>query len=219
MLLMKELFIVILIYYALITNSQSVTETIGTNDMSEGNTNTITDDLNNNTDETITFSPIIGPTRKTVDLDPKWLAIVNNAQAVMLVAGVAVNIFTIITLKVSGSDFTPVIKTILTHQSAVDGIICVCSIINLVTVPNSLVGANWFSLFICQAWHSQGIYWSLTWVSIANLQLFALERYIATCFPFKHSSFTRKTLYKIIPTLYPIGFLVNFFGYIQVIMI
>lgn len=88
-------------------------------------------------------------------LSPGWLELVNDFQSAMLVIGILVNVFTVITLSINGNDFTPVIRTILKHQSSIDTVICICSVINLVTKANSLVGDNIFSLIICQAWHSQ----------------------------------------------------------------
>ena len=63
----------------------------------------------------------------------------------------------------------------------------------------------YIDLFICHAWHSQVLFVVFLVVSIWNLVLISFERYLAICQPFHHQDLTKKKLWIIICSFYPIA--------------
>lgn len=162
-------------------------------------------DYNNN------FTIYEEPYEKT----PSWHTTFNLLQASMMVLGLILNIFTVITLSLNGRGISRVICLLLKHQAAADTLVCLCGILILATPELAVVGDNVASLLICQVWHSQGIYWSIIWVSIANLEIIAAERFTVIWFPFKHAQLTRSFFRRVILALYPAGVAINIMGYFQ----
>lgn len=55
---------------------------------------------------------------------------------------------------------------------------------------------------ICHVWHSQGVYWGALWLSIWNLVVFGIERYLAVCKPFAHQHMRRYVIRYVFPLMY-----------------
>ena len=58
---------------------------------------------------------------------------------------------------------------------------------------------------LCHLWHSQGMCWQGIWLSIWNLVMFGLERYLAVCKPFVHQHMRRVLIRYIFPIMYSIS--------------
>ena len=69
-------------------------------------------------------------------------------------------------------------------------------------------GVLWLDVVVCYLWHSQFLYWSLMFVSIWNLTLVGIERYITVCYPMQKHIITKKALYIAFLCLYVCGIMV-----------
>ena len=143
-----------------------------------------------------------------------WIVIFDSCQLAAMSVGIIANIVTVFALNKNGEAFTPVISLLVRHQSIIDIVVCILGMIILAQPPMWTTGDNVFSMLVCQVWHGQFIFWVAMFVSIYNLALISLERYLAVCRPFKHADFTPSTAKKCILGIYcfvPIGAFLCFF--------
>ncbi len=93
----------------------------------------------------------------TTHILPTWISVMDLVEVSVTLCGAMANAATYIALVKHGQAFSPVIRLLLRHQSAMDGLVCIVAI-SLLAAPSMLmVGDNYFSLLICQIWHSQSI--------------------------------------------------------------
>ena len=78
-------------------------------------------------------------------------------------------------------------RALLKHQAFVDGLACVLGVVISIE-PEAFWKLNYVYIdyIVCVLWHSEAIYWAVSLVSIWNLVLMAVERYIAVLSPFTH---------------------------------
>ena len=123
---------------------------------------------------------------------PLWSQVFDNVQVAITIIGLLANVATIVTLTVNGQDFSEIIKMLLIYQSVLDGLICLVACFLFKITPMAMTGYKILDIVICQAWHSQYIYWVLVAISINNLVTLALERYLCVCHPLKYQSATKR---------------------------
>ncbi len=136
------------------------------------------------------------------DQSPLWITMFDKAQLTVTVCGFVANVVTFITLTDSGKGFSPTIRFLLQHQALVDSWVCCLGILILVQPFMWKTGIMTLDLIICYVIHSQVIYWSALWLSIWNLVVIAIERYLAICHPFKHQHMKSIVTHRVIPILY-----------------
>ena len=114
-----------------------------------------------------------------------WVKIISFTHTTIASIGVFANLVTIVTIVKHGEDFSLAVRVLLTHQALVDGLACaMATAISL--EPEVFWKVNYFFIdyILCLFWHSEAIYWAVIMVSIWNLVLMAIERYIAVHYPF-----------------------------------
>lgn len=134
-----------------------------------------------------------------------WLRIFDHVQLSVTVVGLVANMITVITLFKCRRRFSPLIIVLLQHQTAVDVLVCSQAIALLTQPPGWTTGCYIFDVIVCQTWHSQTFYWGAVNVSIWNLVLLAVERFLAVVYPFFHQ---RISVSKIIYAIIAVDFLV-----------
>ena len=132
-----------------------------------------------------------------------WVKVINIAHTTFACVGFAANFITIVTIAKHGQDFSMVMRVLLTHQAWVDGLACAIAVLTSVQ-PFVLWKVNLFYVdyIICHVWHSEAMYWAIIMVSIWNMVLIAVERYIAVLYPFKHKYINRKHVVGIFVLMY-----------------
>ena len=114
-----------------------------------------------------------------------WVKVINIAHTTIASIGFTANMMTIVTIVRHGKEFSMAMRVLLTHQALVDGLACaMATAISL--EPDMFWEVNYFVIdyILCLFWHSEAIYWAVIMVSIWNLVLMAVERYIAVLYPF-----------------------------------
>ena len=125
--------------------------------------------------------------------DPFVVTIAYCVQLGLTGVGVVANGATYLTLTCNSEHLTPLILLLIKHQSLVDMVACgIGSLRQMLPDANWLTGNRIADFVVCYFWHSQGIYWTVVWVSIWNLVMIGTERYIMICKPCLYSSVTRK---------------------------
>ena len=147
--------------------------------------------------------------------EASWI-IFDRLQLVLTVTGTVANSATFLVLTVNGGHFSPLILFLLKHQSFVDGWACVMGTALLLQPPMWETGVTVLDFLICHLWHSQTWYWAVVTLSIWNLMLIAVERFIAICYPFKHTYMTKKHLWYALLGMYVISVIFLIPSYMQV---
>ena len=128
-----------------------------------------------------------------------WLV---NSQLVLSILGYFANKVTFVTLVRNGDMFSPAICLLLKHQALVDSWICAMGTILLLQPPMWTTGNEHFDAAVCYLWHGQAPFWGAILLSVWNLALIAVERYIAVCRPFRYTQLQRKQVYYSIGVMY-----------------
>ena len=115
-----------------------------------------------------------------------WVKVIDIAHTTIASIGFTANMMTIVTIVRHGKEFSMAMRVLLTHQAVVDGL--ACAMATAISVePEMFWKVNYFFIdyILCVFWHSEAIYWAVIMVSIWNLVLMAVERYIAVMYPFE----------------------------------
>ena len=127
-----------------------------------------------------------------------WLKVLDDCQLVLSIVGYVANKITFITLVRNGDMFSTAICQLLKHQALVDSWICAMGTILLLQPPMWATGNSYFDAAVCYLWHGQGLFWGAILLSVWNLAVIAVERYMAVCRPFNHGDVQGKlTAYSI----------------------
>ena len=114
-----------------------------------------------------------------------WVKVISFTHTTIASVGVFANLVTMVTIVRHGEGFLLAVRVLLTHQALVDGLAyAMATAISL--EPEYFWKMNNFVIdyILCLFWHSEAIYWAVIMVSIWNLVLMAIERYIAVHYPF-----------------------------------
>ena len=120
-----------------------------------------------------------------------WDIIYMIIQISVGTVGILMNILTIIALSQHGQAVSTAIRSLMKHQAFTDAWTCMVALATL-NQPSAWVVDNfYFDFFICHVWHSRFVYAFGLGVSIYNLVLTAMERYVATVYPLMHNIFIK----------------------------
>ena len=72
---------------------------------------------------------------------------------------------------------------LLRCQSVFDSCVCFITLVITYQPPFWLTGNSGLDVFICQFWHSQVLFWGFVFLSVQNLLLIAVDRFIAVVYP------------------------------------
>ena len=125
-------------------------------------------------------------TRITSEEHLTWVKVINIAHTTIASVGFTANLMTFVTIVRHGKEFSTAVRVLLTHQALVDGLACAMAAAISVE-PEIFWKVNYFVIdyILCLFWHSEAIYWAVIMVSIWNLVLMAVERYVAVVYPFE----------------------------------
>ena len=114
-----------------------------------------------------------------------WVEVFSFTHTTIASVGVFANLVTMVTIVKHGEDFSLAVRVLLTHQALVDGLACAMATA-MSLQPDHIWNINNFVIdyILCLFWHTEAIYWAVIMVSIWNLVLMAIERYIAVHYPF-----------------------------------
>ena len=133
----------------------------------------------------ISFDEVV--TRKSPIRQGNWVKVINFIHTPIASVGVVANLVTMVTIVKHGEDFSLAVRVLLTHQALVDGLACaMATAISLEPEIFWKVNYIFIDYILCIFWHSEAIYWAVIMVSIWNLVLMAIERYIAVHYPFAY---------------------------------
>ena len=129
--------------------------------------------------------------------------VINRVQLAIASAGFFANAATYLTLTFNGGRFSPLILLLLKHQALVDMGACgMGSMYLFLPAGRWFTGSRTFDFVVCHSWHNQIIFWTCVSVSVWNLVLIGVERYIMICKPFVYLSVTRKHVFYSFAVLY-----------------
>ena len=152
---------------------------------------------------------IDNPTQVADILVKSWLGeALDKGQMVICIIGILANVATVLTLRVNGQDFTDAIKILFQHQSIIDALVCIDSLVFLLWPDNFAVGFQPLNVLICLLHHSYFFMGFAVFLSVWNLVFLSCERFLAVCHPFRHSNLTASKLLKALFVLYIIAFVV-----------
>ncbi len=146
-----------------------------------------------------------------------WTVVWDVCDLSLSIIGLLANILAIIVFSKKKSCFARIICILLLHQSILDGLICLLAIPILVQPSMWTSGVEWMDHVICHVWHTQIIYWIVFLMSVWNLCLLSVERFLAICQPFTHMKLTKKKIYCSLAVLYAINLLYNFIIFLDAI--
>ena len=115
-----------------------------------------------------------------------WDMVYMIIQISAATVGISMNSLTVIALSKHGQGISTAIRILMKHQAFTDAWTCMVAIVAMNQPPMWAVGNVYFDYIICHMWHSQFIYYFGLGVSIYNLVLTAVERYVATVYPLRH---------------------------------
>ena len=121
---------------------------------------------------------------------PLWLYVMNSIQIGMVSVGFVTNVITFFVVRLCEENVRPVLLLMLKNQSISDAFVCVLGALLLVFPPGGVTGFKYVDVIICHVWHTQIVYWYFVGVSAYNLVLIAIDRFVATCYPFRYDDFT-----------------------------
>ena len=121
------------------------------------------------------------------------VVVINRVQLAITCAGFFANAATYLTLTFNGGWFSPLILLLLKHQSLLDMGACgMGSLYLFLPTGRWLTGSLIVDFVVCHSWHTQMIFWICVTISIWNLVLIGVERFIMIRKPFLYGSVTRK---------------------------
>ena len=116
----------------------------------------------------------------------EWIKAIIFIKTVITSIGLLANITTLASLILNGDLFPLIGRILLIHQAIVDTFICMMAI-GIYNQPFMWSTDNvTFDFLVCQVWHGQAIYWGAVLLSVWNVVLIALERFILLNHPVKH---------------------------------
>ena len=133
------------------------------------------------------------------------VVVINRVQLAITSAGFFANAATYLTLTFNGGRFSPLILLLIKHQALLDMGACgMGSLYQFLPTGRWLTGSRAVDDLICHIWHNQMIFWICMTISIWNLVLIGIERFIMICKlkPFDYLSVTRRHFFYSFVALY-----------------
>ncbi len=115
--------------------------------------------------------------------------VIDSFQIIGASIGTICNILAFITFIKNAKVFSKNVRILLGHQSMIDTLVCGVSIPIIVGCSQCEAVASdiiYLDIFMCYLWTSQFCYWFFMCLSVLNLLLIAIERYLLVCRPFIH---------------------------------
>ena len=105
---------------------------------------------------------------------------------------------------------------LLQHLALVDTFVCIMGIgISIQNTPVMIGNATKMSmlmtgdatidLLVCQAWHGQTLYWGGVLLSVWNLVLITVERFVMISYPYKHRNIRPAHIYVVLVIVYTLS--------------
>ena len=111
------------------------------------------------------------------------------------VLGFIANLITLVILIIYKTEFPDIGRTLLKNQAIADSLVCVMAVGLFVQEFRWTSGFKEFDFLLCQAWHSQAIFWGCVLVSIWNLVFIAADRLVKISYPFKYRCIQQSHIY------------------------
>ena len=113
------------------------------------------------------------------------------------VLGLVANVTSLFVFLRNRKKFPRISRMLLQNQAVAD--ICVC-VLGIGTYTQNYTGLYMsknavFDEILCQAWHSQAVYWISVLVSVWALVLLAIERFLMVVYPYAHRNIKEKQIY------------------------
>ena len=144
----------------------------------------------------------------------KYLGVI-VLQNVITVMGLLANIITAITLVLNGKEFPRLTRILFIQQALLDSLVCLLAIILYSQRFMWMTGNATFDLLLCQVWHGQGIYWIVFQLSIWNLMLIAIERFLKIDRPFTHLNMRPNHIYLVLIVMFLFNIIIYIPAYLQ----
>ena len=132
----------------------------------------------------------------------EWQIVMNVAVICVASTSVVANTLTLVTLTINGQAFSKPTILLLRHQSLVDAVVSVCACGIFIQTSMWSLGVYYLDFVICYVWHSQHIYWIYVYLSIWNLVLIAVDRFLAVCYPIRYTMMSPRNVKIAIASLY-----------------
>lgn len=144
--------------------------------------------------------------RNEEPVDQTATAVINLLQIAISFSGFVANVMTFVTLLRNGEKFSSAIRLVLRHLAATDA--CTCFFAGTYSLlPPTMWSWNYYYVdwVTCYGWHSQLLYAVLIFLSIWNLIVVALERYVAVCHPLQHARVSHGIIRRTFSFIYVAG--------------
>lgn len=149
--------------------------------------------------------------------DPLWSVVLNVCGAVAGIIGLIANVVAFIILSRIRKSMSRSSRLILRHQAVLDGVLCLISTINLLQPAGMpATGNSALDYFLCHFWWGQTINWTMIGLSIWNLVIFAIDRFIAIVYPLKYCSMSLRNFVFLLIGAYILSLFVFIAGVFQV---
>lgn len=149
--------------------------------------------------------------------DPLWSVVLNVCGAVAGIIGLIANVAAFIIIGRLAKSLSRSSRLILRHQAVLDGVLCLISTINLLQPAGMpATGNSALDYFLCHFWWGQTINWTMIGLSIWNLVIFAIDRFIAIVYPFMYRSMSLRKFVFLLIGAYILSLLVFIAGVFQV---
>ncbi len=202
MLSLKITFIACLVYqFFYLSRTQGIMQDVQTV-ITPGETVTVDDSEVNQE-----YTNVENTSSATTDLDDTllWQVGITYLEITTTAVGFILNFLTLMIFVISCKNLSPQTRNLLRHQSFIDTVVCLIAMPTLLQTYMWKTGNYGFDVFICQFWHSQALYWASLLISVWNLVLIAIERFLVVCRPIKYKLLSGRTIIPVFCAVYIIN--------------
>ncbi len=134
---------------------------------------------------------------------------IDMLRATAAIIGLICNIMVFITFIKNANVFARNVRVLLGHQSILDGLVCLVSVPNIITCKLTYADFGYLNIPKCYIWSGQFFYWFWLYLSVLNLLLIAIERYLLVCHPFIHKRYVGSYHKRALASCYVISLIIN----------